>query len=53
MKRRGIKDTENNRRILNDLGYTYIVNENRKRVFIKVTNSDLSVIKKLLDDNSV
>jgi hypothetical protein len=53
MKRRGIKDTENNRRILEDLGYTYFVSTNRNRVFIKVTNRELSIIKELLDDDSV
>jgi len=53
MKRRGIKDTQHNRKILDDLGYKYIVNENRKRVFIKVTNGDLNIIKELLGDNSL
>lgn len=52
MKRRGVKDTASNRKILTELGYSYIVNEHRKRVFIKVTNSDFTIIKQLLDDNS-
>lgn len=48
MKRRGVKDTKENRKILRELGYTFIANENRKRIFIKTTNSDFAVIKDLL-----
>ncbi len=50
MKRRGIKDTKENRKILDELGYKHIVSESRKRVFIKVINSDLVIIKQLLEE---
>ena len=49
-KRRGIKDTEANRALLRELGYKFIVSSNRKRVFIKVSDDDLAVIKKVLPD---
>ena len=50
MKRRGIKDTEANRRVLESLGLSFIVSEKRNRVFIKVSNSDFAVIKELMED---
>ena len=50
MKRRGIKDTEANRRLLESLGLSFIINEKRKRVFIKVSNSDFALIKELIED---
>jgi len=53
MKRRGVKDTEANRKMLRALGYNFTVSSNRNRVFIKVTNSDFSVIKELLPDAPV
>jgi hypothetical protein len=50
MKRRGIKDTPDNRTMARSLGYTFTENTKRKRIFIKVTNSDFAVVKELMPD---
>ena len=53
VKRRGIKDTKQNREILLDLGFTFICNESRGRIYIKVTDGDFVVIKGLISDGEV
>lgn len=50
MKRRGIKDTIGNRQVLLNLGFGFTVCERRKRVFIKISNSDLAIVKELLPE---
>jgi len=50
MKRRGLKDTEGNRKMARALGYTFTESKKRKRIFIKTTNSDFIVIKELMPD---
>lgn len=51
MKRRAVKDTLNNCEFLNELGYSYTRCEKRKRIYIKVSNSDFVIIKELLPDS--
>ena len=53
MKRRAVKDTLSNCQLLNDLGYSYTRCEKRKRIYIKVTNSDFMIIKELLPDQLI
>ena len=50
MKRRSIKDTKKNREILEGLGLGFTEHKDKKKIFIKVSNSDLSVIKELLEE---
>lgn len=52
MKRRGIKDTKGNRAMLRSLGYyNFTFSEKRKRVYIKVSNGDFTIIKELMPDD--
>lgn len=50
VKRRGIKDTQGNRDMLRALGFTFTESEKRQRIFIKISNADLAVVKELLPD---
>lgn len=50
MKRRGFKDTVENRRMARELGFSFIVNEKRKRIFIKLTSGDLAIVKEIMPD---
>ena len=50
MKRRGLKDTEGNRKMARALGYSFTVSDKRERIFVKTTNSDFAVIKEMMPD---
>ena len=50
MKRRAVMDTLANREVLESLDYTYIPDNKSNKIFIKVSNSDLNIIKELLPD---
>lgn len=50
MKRRGLRDTDGNRKMAYALGYSFTVSNKRKRIFVKATNSDFAVIKELMPD---
>lgn len=52
IRRRAIRDTLANRKVLDDLGYTYIPNAKKKQLFIKVSGSDYKIIRWLMPDKS-
>ena len=50
MKRRKIKDTKENREHLNALGITYIINEKKKSLFVKLSSSDFSIVRDIIGE---
>ena len=51
MIRRGLNDNEKTRKLINELGLSFVTNRKCKRIFIKVSNTDFATIKKILEES--
>lgn len=49
-KRFYIKNTELNKQIIRGLNYNFIISEDKKKISVKVSEEDFTIIKELLEE---
>jgi len=51
MIRRGLNDNDKTRKLIDELGLSFVTNRKCKRIFIKVSDTDFATIKKTLEQS--